>query len=190
MSNSFSFTKARWSVQQDKKVYDTPVFSLHEIDLVPENEKVTVPFYVLKAPEWINVIALTSDQQIVLVEQYRAGIHASTLEIPGGMTDPEEEPLTAARRELLEETGFSSEKWTNIGITSSNPAILSNYTHLYLAEECEKRAEQRTDGNEDIAVHVMPFREFLDLIRNGTVHHSIVLAAVSHYLLYRGLSPS
>ncbi|TVQ66360.1 MAG: NUDIX hydrolase [Balneolaceae bacterium] len=185
MSNSFQFTKSRWDVLQDKKVFETPVFSLHQIDLIPENRDKTVPFYVLKAPEWINVIALTADEQIVLVEQYRAGIDAPSVEIPGGMTDPGEDPLTAAKRELLEETGYSSGHWTKIGITSSNPAILSNYTHLYLAESCEQTAEQMTDGNEDIAVHLLPFSHFLDLIRDGTVHHAIVLAAVSHYLLYR-----
>jgi len=185
MSNSFRFTKSRWEILQDKKVYETPVFSLHQIDLIPEKSEQSVPFYVLKAPEWINVIAMTADEQIVLVEQYRAGIDASSLEIPGGMTDPGEDPLEAAKRELLEETGFSSTSWTKIGITSSNPAILSNFTHLYLAERCEQTAEQMTDGNEDIAVHLLPFSQFLDLIRNGTVHHAIVLAAVSHFLLYR-----
>lgn len=187
MSNSFTFTKSRWEVKQDKKLLQTPVFSLHQIDLIPEKTSEAVPFYLLKAPEWINVIALTEDDQIVLVEQYRAGIDAPSLEIPGGMTDPGEDPLDAVKRELLEETGYSSSNWTKIGITSANPAILTNYTHLYLAEGCVQSSEQKTDGNEDIAVHLIPFSEFLNLIRNGTVHHSIVLSAITHYLLYRQL---
>ena len=186
MSDKFTFSKPKWNVVEDKKVCETPIFSLHEIELIPEKIASTHPFYVLRAPEWINIIALTADDEIVLVEQYRAGINEVTLEIPGGMVDEGESPAEAARRELLEETGFSSESWTFLGKTSSNPAILSNFTHLYLAENCEKTAIQHTDGSEDIQFHTMPMADFLELVSQGIVHHSIVLAAVTQYLLKRG----
>ena len=184
MSDQFQFSKIPWEVLKDKKVYGTPIFSLHEISLKPEHQKSTHPFYVLKAPEWINVIGLTPQKKIVLVEQYRAGIQQPTLEIPGGMVDSGESPDEAARREFLEETGYSSTEWEYLGKTSSNPAILSNYTHLYLARNCEKTEPAMQDGSEDIKQHVLPFEQFLELVKNGTIHHSIVLAAVSKYLLY------
>ncbi len=184
MPQQFQFSKPLWKVLKDTKVYETPIFTLHRVHLLPDKKDEEVPFYVLNAPEWINVIALTPDNEVVLVEQYRAGIHESSLEIPGGMVDEGENPLEAAKRELLEETGYVAGSIKKIGKTSSNPAILSNYTHLFLAENCEKIQDQQTDGNEDIKVHMIPMEEFLNLVKNGTVHHSIVLAAVAHYLLY------
>jgi ADP-ribose pyrophosphatase len=183
MSDSFSFTKPLWSVVKDKKVFETPIFDLHEISLDAPGQEIDHPFYVLKAPEWINVIALTSDDEIVLVEQYRVGVDETTLELPGGMVDEGESPLEAAKRELLEETGYRSEHWELIGKTSSNPAILSNFTHLYVARSCEYTGATNTDGTEDIEMHKMPLGEFLELVRDGTVHHAIVLAAVAHFLL-------
>ena len=183
MSKPFHFSKPSWGVVKDKKVFETPIFDLHERTLDAPGQALNHPYYVLSAPEWINIIALTPDQKIVLVEQYRAGVDEVTLEIPGGMVDAGESPLEAAKRELLEETGYSSDKWEMIGKTSSNPAILSNFTHLYIASDCIKTAPQQTDGSEDINVSVIPLDDFLDLVRNGTVHHAIVLAAVAQYLL-------
>lgn len=184
MSDHFQFSKLPWEVLKDKKVFETPIFSLHEISLKPNHQKSTHPFYVLKAPEWINVICLTSENEIILVEQYRAGIDKPTLEIPGGMVDPGETPEEAAKRELLEETGYSSKNWKYLGKASSNPAILSNFTHLYLATNCEKTEAAKQDGSEDIKQHSLRLKRFLELVNNGTIHHSIVLAAVSKFLLY------
>ena len=183
MSDSFPFTKAKWEVVKDKKLLETPIFSLHERNLNPEKDSDNPTFYVLEAPEWINILAITPDAQIVLVEQYRAGTDETTLEIPGGMVDAGETPLEAARRELLEETGFHSDSWSELGRVSSNPAILSNYTHLFLAKNCEQIQEQNTEGNEDIAVHIMDLKRFFELIRSGIVHHAIVVSAVAKYLL-------
>ena len=180
---SFTFTKPKWKVEQDKKVYETPIFSLQQIKLIPDQKRTPSDFYVLDAPEWINIIALTPENEILLVEQYRAGIDEPTLEIPGGMVDSGEEPIEAAKRELLEETGFESKNWSTFGKTSSNPAILNNFTHLYLALDCIKTDEQKMDGTEDILLHQLPLNYFLELVQNGTVHHSIVLAAVTHLLL-------
>lgn len=183
----FSFSKPKWNIVQDKKVYETPIFSLHQIELIPDNKKLPAYFFRLIAPEWINVMALTAQNEIVLVEQYRVGVEESTLEIPGGMVDENEEPLQAAQRELLEETGYQSEHWEKIGVTSANPAIQNNYTHLYLAKNCIKVQEPVNDGNEDTLAHTMPLNRFLRLVKDGTVHHAIVLAAVAQYLLSENL---
>lgn len=185
MSDSFSFTKPNWDIVEDKKLLETPIFSLYQRELIPHKKKEPASFYVLDAPDWINVIALTQDRKVVLVEQYRAGIDESSLEIPGGMVDEGELPMESAKRELLEETGYQSKKWTKLGQTSANAAILDNYTHIYLAEDCVKVDEQNLEGNEDIAVHILELDYFLELVKNSTVHHSIVVAAVAHLLLYQ-----
>ncbi len=146
-----------------------------------ENHKAS--FSILEAPDWINVIALTPENGIVLVEQYRYGIEEPTLELPGGVSDPGESPFESSKRELLEETGYSSEDWVSLGNVSSNPAMQTNYTHTYLARNCTKTSEQQLDGNERINVHVIPLVEFLDLVGRGEVSHSLVVAAVAKFLL-------
>lgn len=181
----FDFRIEPWSVVKENKEYTTPIFNLlkRTMKLQAEDESSEGDFYVLEAPEWINVIAIAADQQVLLVEQYRYGTEEPTLEIPGGMVDEGEEPQEAARRELLEETGYRSESWSNLGKVSSNPAIMTNYTHIYLAEDCVFEGAGNTDSYERINVHKMPVEEFLELVSNGTVHHAIVLAAVARYLL-------
>ena len=183
MSHSFKFTKPAWELLKDKKLYETPIFSLHQLELNPAVQQSIHPFYILKAPEWINMIPLTENNEIVLVEQYRVGVDETTLELPGGMVDSGESPITAAKRELLEETGYKSDEWDLIGKTSSNPAILNNFTHLYVAKNCVFTGSNSPDGSEDIKVHKMPLNDFFDLVRDGTVHHAIVLAAVAQFLL-------
>lgn len=183
----FSFKIEPWSVIKENKEYRTPIFNLlkRKMRLQAEDDSGEGDFYILDAPEWINVIALTPEQEIILVEQYRYGIQEPTLEIPGGMVDPGEEPLEGAQRELLEETGYGSDQWTNLGKVSSNPAIMTNYTHTYLAEDCEWEGADNPDTHERIHVHKMPVDNFLKLVKDGTVHHAIVVAAIARYLLKR-----
>lgn len=148
-----------------------------------ESDNHEATFSVVKAPDWINVIALTPENNIVLVEQYRYGIEEPTLELPGGMVDPGEHPEATSIRELKEETGYAGSEVINLGKVSSNPAMLSNYTHTYLIKNCEKVGDQELDGNERIKVQVMPWADFLDLVRHGAVHHALVVAAVTKYLI-------
>ncbi len=151
------------------------------MEIPSENHKAT--FSVLEAPDWVNVIALTPENDIVLVEQYRYGIEKPTLELPGGVCDEEEDPKTTCIRELAEETGFSSDEWVYLGNVSSNPAMLTNYTHTYIAKNCIKTIDQQLDGNERINVHVLPLEEFLGLIRDGEIKHSLMVAAIGKFLL-------
>lgn len=142
-------------------------------------------FYVLDAPEWVNVIALTHEGEVILVEQFRYGTERPSLEIPGGVCDEGETPLESARRELEEETGYTSDKWTSLGKVSANPAIQDNYNHFFLAEGCRPRGETDYDHHERILVHKLPYEQFLDLVREGVVDHSIMVAAVAKLLLRR-----
>lgn len=187
-NRTFTFSKPKWHQTEDKKLCETPIFSLNKTTVVPPGQTYSYPFYIINAPEWVNVIALTSQNEIVLVEQYRAGTDEPTLEIPGGMVDKNEMPPVAAKRELLEETGFRSHNWSSLGKVSSNPAIMSNYTHVFLARDCIKTNPQQTDLTEDIAIHTLPVTEFLNLVRNGTVHHALVVAAVAKLLLNGGIT--
>ncbi|MEX0844165.1 MAG: NUDIX hydrolase [Balneolaceae bacterium] len=147
------------------------------------SEKRSAVFSIVKAPDWMNVIPLTPENEIVLVEQYRYGIENPTLELPGGVVDPGENPEDTAHRELLEETGYKGNELEYLGKVSSNPAFLTNYTHMYVLKNCRKIQDQELDGNERINVHLMPLDDFLDLVADGTVHHSLVVAAIAKFLL-------
>lgn len=187
----FRFTIEPWSTVQENKEYQTPIFNLFKrsMRLEAADEQNSGDFFVLEAPEWINVIPITIENEVVLVEQYRYGIEAPTLEIPGGMVDPGESPKESAERELLEETGYRAERWESLGKVSANPAIMNNFTHMYLAEGCRFEGADNPDTHERINVHLLPIDDFLDRVADGTIHHSIVVAAVARYLLKEKRNP-
>lgn len=135
-------------------------------------------FYVAQAPLWVNIVALTPDREVILVEQYRHGVHAVTVEVPGGVAGHVTDGFEAARRELAEETGYTSERWTKLGRVSANPAIMDNHCEIWLAEDCVRTQEQDLDPFEDIRVLTVPEADFLDMVRDGRIHHSLAVAAV------------
>ncbi|MDZ7694775.1 MAG: NUDIX hydrolase [Balneolaceae bacterium] len=179
----FSFSVESWSVKQEHKEYHTPIFTLLKRRFRLESEDHEGTFYVLDAPDWVNVIAMTPDREVVLVEQFRYGTNKPSLEIPGGVCDEGETPLETAKRELQEETGYVSDKWSSMGQVSANPAIMSNYNHFFLAEECLEQGTMNLDHHERIEVHTLPYNDFLGRVSDGTIDHSIMVAAVGKLLL-------
>jgi 8-oxo-dGTP pyrophosphatase MutT (NUDIX family) len=138
-------------------------------------------FFVLEMPDWCNVVALTPEDEVVFVRQYRFGIRAATLEIPGGLVERGEDPIAAARRELLEETGFACETIVPLGRTLPNPAIQNNVCHTALALGCRLTAAPKLDEREDIEVEVRPLRDIPGLIAKGEISHALVIVAFHHY---------
>jgi 8-oxo-dGTP pyrophosphatase MutT (NUDIX family) len=142
-------------------------------------------FMRLEAPDWVNVVAITRDGHLVLVEQYRHGVDAATVEIPGGMVDPGEEPAAAAVRELEEETGFTGGTVHLLGWVEPNPAFLTNRCWTYLVRDCVPDGTPRPDPSEEISLRLEPLSMFTGLIDDGTIRHSLVIAAHDH--LQRGI---
>jgi 8-oxo-dGTP pyrophosphatase MutT (NUDIX family) len=176
-----------WRHLSSRRLATTCVFGLDGHLRRSEETGREAEFYVLDAPDWVNVVAVTDDDRIVLVEQYRQGVERVTLEIPGGMVDPgDTSPEEAARRELLEETGFASDRWTHIGTVDPNPAIQSNRCFTYLAEDARRVAEPTPDGNEELRVVLEPAASIRDLVRAGRVEHALVVAAFYWWDLARG----
>ena len=132
-------------------------------------------FYVIEAPDWINVIPLTAGGEVVLIEQYRHGTQEISLEIPGGMVDEGEEPSDAAARELLEETGYAASEIIFLGRTRPNPAIQNNWIHTYLARGVEYRCEPACEGTERTVVRLVPLEHIPALIAEGKIDHSLVV---------------
>jgi len=134
-------------------------------------------FFLLHSGDWVNVIPLTSDEKIVMVRQYRMGTKAFSLEIPGGMVDAGDTPEGAARRELLEETGYAGEDPVLLGVVHPNPAIHTNRCYTYLIENVRYQTAPRQDATEDIEVQRVALAEIPSLIRDGKITHSLVITA-------------
>ncbi len=130
-------------------------------------------FFVLEYPDWVNVVAVTTQGKVLLIRQFRHGMEEETVEIPGGMVDPGESPMAAAQRELLEETGYKAGKIRLLRRVSVNPAIQTNYCHLYLATECSYVQTQQLDGTEMIDVEDTGVQRVLQMLEAGEIHHSL-----------------
>lgn len=138
---------------------------------------------VLETPDWVNVVALTKDaREVVIVHQHRFGSGGPTIEIPGGMIDPGEDPLTAGRRELREETGYVADRWTSLGAVAPNPAFLDNLCHHYLAEDATLDEAQELDAGEDILVKTLSLDAVATAIRSGAITHALVITAMCRVL--------
>ncbi|MFC2082175.1 NUDIX hydrolase, partial [Bacteroidota bacterium] len=134
---------------------------------------------ILETEEWINVVAVTPDKEIVIVRQFRFGNGKITTEIPGGTVEPDESPKDAAIRELKEETGYTSDKWTYLGAVEPNPAFQNNFCHLWLAEDVVSTDEMKLDDGEDISVETITLEELKTKIKTGQFTHALALNALS-----------
>ena len=138
-------------------------------------------FYILESSDWVNVIPVTPDDEVVLIRQYRHGIREVTLEIPGGIVEKNDSPEDAARRELIEETGYEGAEWVSLGTVHPNPAFLTNRCHTYLAKNVVRVKPQEQDEREDIEVLLRPLEEIPRLIREKKITHALVLAAFYYF---------
>ncbi|REJ78831.1 MAG: NUDIX hydrolase [Acidobacteria bacterium] len=170
-------TAYKWRVRSRDQVADCRVFNVTKRNSVDENGREGT-FYVIEAPDWINVIPVTKDGDIILIKQFRHGTEEFTLEIPGGMVDEGESAQETASRELTEETGFVAGKMVYLGSSRPNPAIQSNTLHHFAALDCVESGEQAFDEHESIAVRRVSSHELDALIESGDIDHSLVLAGL------------
>lgn len=134
---------------------------------------------VLEADDWVNVVALTPDGKCVMVEQYRFGIGGLTIEPVAGMISPGEESLAAAKRELLEETGYGGGEWRYLGAVQPNPATQNNLCHHWLARDVDVVQLPEPDAGEAIRVHLMTPAELRGAVESGCIQHTLALSALS-----------
>lgn len=176
--NTPETTPSRWERLRKTLLVKTRIFELDEIHFRHPVRGTERDFVVLNPPDWVNVIAVTPDHQLVLVNQFRYGLDDFALEIPGGVVDPEEDFVAAALRELREETGFEGKDVRVLGSVDPNPAMQSNRAHIVMVTDARRTGEVAWDPDEEIEVSLQSVDDVLALARNGGITHSLVLNAL------------
>lgn len=133
---------------------------------------------------WANVLAMTKDQQVVLIRQYRHGVQDVLWEFPGGVVEDGQPAIDGAKRELLEETGYASSNLIEVGKFYPNPALQSNSLYFFLALDAEKVDGQHLDEAEDIEVHLVSLDELIAMTKRGEFLHALQVAGLFHALTY------
>jgi len=150
----------------------------------PRNAK-TIRAVVLESCDWVNVVALTPNEKILVVRQYRFGIQRTTIEIPAGLIEPGENPEHAAVRELTEETGYTSDRWTPLGRVEANPAFLNNHCYLWLARDVVKTVDAHLDAGEELVMDELTFEEVKEEIKAGRMRNTYSLLGLARVFDFR-----
>ena len=140
--------------------------------------------FVIEYGDWATVVALTRQQEVVMIRQYRHGARKVILELPGGASEPDESPLEAGRRELLEETGYTSDQFIQIGCVSPNPANQTNLIYSFLALDAYQAGRQNLDETEEIEVVLKPLEEVIAMAKKGELLQSMQVSALFFALAY------
>lgn len=175
-----------WEIISSKRNEFVKFFSMRTDRAISPRTNIPHDFYVFESADWINIIPLTPEEDVILIRQYRHGIRGFTLEIPGGIMEQEDSPEGAAVRELYEETGYRSKEMIHLGSVQSNPAVFNNICHTFLAKDVYLAGKQELDDKEDIEIVIKPLKEIPKLIKEGEITHSLILAAFYRfYMEYR-----
>lgn len=179
---------AIWSRLADQHHADCKVYQVHKRRYRHPNDERVGDFYVMDAPDWVLALAVTPQRELVLVNQFRFGTDALSWEPPGGVIDPTDpDPVIAATRELLEETGYAGSNARNIGWCYPNPALQNNRSHFVYIEQCQQQSGQNLDPNEEIQVATVPLADAYQMATDGRISHSIAQSAL--LALQRELHP-
>ena len=173
-----------WTENSRRELNKCRIFDLYQVEKVSPNGEAG-SFYLIDAPDWITVIPLITDKNgidcFLMVEQYRHGSDEITNEFPAGMVDEGELPLIAAKRELLEETGYAAGELIEIGAVSPNPAFMNNISYTYIARDIKFIGDQNLDADEFIHFHLIPAAEVVEKMGTGVYSNGIMMMALAYY---------
>lgn len=172
-----------WERTGSVAVADYRIFRVRRDEVVSPRTGRTFDRHILEFPDWVNVVPVTRDGLLILVEQYRHGTGEVTLEFPAGIVDPGEDPRAAGLRELEEETGYRAASCEVLGVVDANPAIQDNRVHVILATDCEPVGALRLDPGEDIGVRLATHEEVRRWVAEGRIRHAIAVLTWCLYAL-------
>ena len=170
-----------WPLKKSRCAGDYKIFKVRSDRRTSPRTGDEHEFFVIESVDWCNIIALTLDDQLVMVEQYRQGTNLIELELPGGMIDPGENPLETAVRELREETGYAGDAPESGGFVYANPAIMNNKVHTVIIRNASSQHVTQLDAGEDLITRLVPLDEIPKLVENGTIGHSLMVAALFRF---------
>jgi ADP-ribose pyrophosphatase len=174
-----------WTLGARLPGHDYRIFTTGFVDAIHPHTGTVKRFSLIDCVDWVNVLALTGDNQVVLVRQYRPGTDKVCLEIPGGMIDPGEDPCTAAARELAEETGYTGGTMELIGKVAPNPAIQSNTLYTVLVRGVALTQAPEPDDSEVLAVELASLADCQRRLLDGEIDHALVVVAFAHLAFLR-----
>jgi 8-oxo-dGTP pyrophosphatase MutT (NUDIX family) len=167
-----------WKRLRSERLLETPYFALRSDRLRLPGGAVKDPYYVVERPDAAIIFPLTGEGEVVLVRQYRPPLERMELGLPAGLVEDGEKPEDAARRELLEETGYSGDQWEPLGSLASSPSLKDNWAYLFLARGVEESAPPDPDEHELVEVVRVPVGDLTGLIRSGEIVSSSGVAAI------------
>lgn len=175
-----------WKKISSKPAGDFRIFTIRsDVKISPRTGK-EHDFFVLDSVDWVNVVAVTPQNELVMVEQFRHGSNTVELEIPGGMMDAHEtDPVATGVRELREETGYEGENARLLGKVFANPAIMSNTCYTVIVENCRLKHGVEFDHGEDIITRLVPVADIPRLVTEEKIRHPLVVVALYRYDLWR-----
>ena len=144
------------------------------------------PYFVVELPTAATAFAMTEDNKVIMIQQYRHPIGEVILETPGGFVDEGEDFVTAMKRELLEETGFEFNEVEYLGKMAANPGILNNYTEMFIAKGGRKVSSQKLDHNEELQVVVLSIEEVIEELKKQSIKQSVHTNCIFYALLKLG----
>jgi ADP-ribose pyrophosphatase len=168
-----------WELVRSKAGPDLVLFRARYDWMRNPRTSVTMKAVILEAADWVNVVALTPEKKLLTVCQYRFGVGRTTVEIPAGLLEPGETPEQAARRELEEETGYTTSLWKYLGWAEANSAFLNNRCHTWLAQDVVKTHHTHLDETEEIVMSELTLEEVMAEIEAGRMRNALSLLALS-----------
>ncbi len=167
-----------WRVKESRTIVDRAWLRIDEQQIELPHGGTIEDFHLIAGPDWVAVLALSESGKIVLVDQYRHGAGRVSRELPAGVIDASETPLDAARRELLEETGWAADDWRPLLSVQTEPARHTTRAHFFFAAGARQVAEQRVEACENIAVALVTPDELFDQIERGVIFHGVHIGAI------------
>lgn len=159
-----------WDTLNTEQIFSNRYVKLSKNKVQLDNNKIIDDFYTITIPDAAMVCAITDDSYIILKKEFRYACNSDVIECPAGMFEENEKsPLEVAKRELLEETGYTSKDWMYLGGSQESTSKLTNTMHLFFAKNCKKTAEQKTDSTESIELIKVPFKTAVDMVMRGEI---------------------